>query len=118
MFKYIIGSVAVLLTTSISFAETTVKPFGCTTRENIEKLLNDGDFIPFSKGTTPDNKFHEIWLNVKGQITVVSYAKPKDDNSKSIGEVCVISMTNDEVYNGTTVEMLNKAFTAQEGQKL
>lgn len=120
MFKYILGSIAVLVTSSAIgvAAENTPKPFGCTSRDNIEKLLNAGEFISFSRGTTPDNKLHEIWLNVKGQIVVVSFDKPPNDDTKQIKEVCVISMTNDEVYNGTTVEMLNKAFTAQEGQKL
>lgn len=114
MYKFLFTSIiTTMLGISNVYAAEAVqlpKPLTCTTKENVEKLIQQGEFFAFSRGTAPDNKSHEIWLNVKNQIIVVAFDKPPNNDSKLIKEVCIISMTNDEVYNGETVDMLHKAF--------
>lgn len=103
MSKYILGIIILLVSASFSTAEEAQNTSNCFTKEKIESLLNEGEFVGLSKGTTFDNKTHEIWLNTKNQMTVVSYNKLDKDS-----KFCIISMTNNQMYNGETIELLHK----------
>lgn len=89
--------------------ETKPNSFGCYPREQVEKLLTEGNFETFSRGTTPDNKFNELWLNGKSQMVLIAFNKPVNNDYKSIKDVCIISMTSEVTYNGTTIQELYKA---------
>ena len=115
-----LGLLGLLALNTVTYAETNTDPkiYGCTTKEKIEKLLNDGEFYPLGRGTTPENKFHEVWLNGKSQMIVLAFEKPQNDDNKQIKNVCVISMTNNEIYNGDTVNALSKSLEPAPGNKL
>lgn len=106
MLRYLLISIAVLASNS-ALAETVL---GCYPRERVEKTLSNGEFVTLSRGMAPDGKATEIWLNGKSQMMIITYVKPKDKDSKSISEVCVITAIEDMVYNAATVDAMQKSF--------
>lgn len=106
MLKNLLIGVALLVSSSAS-SETVL---GCYPKERVEKTLSNGEFVTLSRGAAPDGKITEIWLNGKGQMMIITYNKPKDKDSKSISEVCVITAIEDMVYNATTIEAMQKSF--------
>lgn len=116
MFKIFSTSFALLtLTSAIAFAETTKPQFtvpgvGCIPKNDLETILNDGKFTVLYRGTSPvDKKLTELWINGASQTMTVSYDPPADNKHESIKEVCVISVTSNTMWNGDTIELMNKA---------
>lgn len=108
MIKTVFVATLMSLTTIIpALAENkTNVSLGCYSKDKIEKLINDGEFVVLLRGTDPNGKFNEIWLGPNSQSLVLSFDKPKDKDSKNIGEICVIAASSDVVYSSKTIETL------------
>lgn len=104
MNKFLASLVITVGLTTGAMAET-----GCSDTTSFNKLLNDGGFEVLLRGNAPDGKVNEIWINGKASVLYVAYDKPKDDKPESIKQVCVTGVANKVVYNGDTIELLNKA---------
>lgn len=107
--KTIIAMLAAAFMTTSAYAGDLTNGNGCGDVGNFNKLLNDQDFIVLTRGEGPDGKVNEVWLNGKALIMVVAYDKPAGDKPENIKQVCVLAMAKKNVYNGDTVEVLNKS---------
>ena len=123
MNKIMITAIAALIATS-ALAETTVAlptkspadtsattelPIGCTESKTVNSFLNNNGFVVLYRSQRVQGTYVESWINSKSQVVTVSYLKPADNNADSIKEVCVVDFSSKVVYNGDTVEILNKA---------
>lgn len=82
---------------------------GCTSKDTIEKFLNDNEFVTFVRGTGSSGKINEVWINSKSYIVTIAYDRPTDNKAENIKEVCVVNMMKNAIYNGDTVETLGKS---------
>jgi len=126
MNKIMITAIAALIATS-ALAETTVPlptkrpldletttgptdlPIGCTTATTVNKFLNDNGFVVLYRSQRVPGTYVESWINNKSQVATISYLNPADGKADSIKDVCVVDFSTKVVYNGDTVEILNKA---------
>ena len=109
MNKIIVAALATLFVTTASAKEVEVAKNGCYPREQVEALLNKGEFIIALRGKALSGRLSEVWLNSQSVVMVLEYNKPDGDDAKNIKEVCVSTAMSDVVYNGTAVEVLNKS---------
>lgn len=107
MNKIIMTIAAAFISTGAIAAEKEIN--GCGSVATFNKLLNDQDFIILTRGEGIDGRVNEVWLNGKAVVMTVAYDNPKDGKPENIKEVCVLAMTKKNMYNGDTVEVLNKS---------
>lgn len=93
---------------------TTANPLppkiGCAPREEIEKIIDEGDYeILFRGNSSEANKVTEVWFNGKGNTVSLNFAKPEKDDRTLIKIVCILDSTSKTTYNGDSVELLSKA---------
>lgn len=109
MLKGLVLSVALLASSSVYAANV----LGCYSRDRVEKTLSSGEFAMLSRGTNPNSKVIEVWLNGKSEMMVISYTKSKNKDDKTISDVCVITAMEETYYNSGTIEALHKIFEKQ-----
>lgn len=82
---------------------------GCLSRDEANKVIENGDYVILVRGTDPLKRIIEIWFNGKKDVVVFTYEKPKDDKPENIKEVCIQGFGEDIVFNGDAVDLLKKA---------
>lgn len=82
---------------------------GCLSRDEANKVIENGDYVILVRGTDPLKRVIEIWFNGKKDVVVFTYEKPKDDKIENIKEVCIQGFGENIVFNGEAVELLKKA---------
>jgi hypothetical protein len=80
----------------------------CTSKDQLNKLIEKGQFIIFTRGTI-DKTTIESWINNDGAILTIGYDTPKDNKSENIKDVCVLSFAMSVNYNGEVIEKLYDA---------
>lgn len=101
-----LSAALLIVTTTGAWANNHEVGPGCFPREKVETMLTQGDFASLSRGTAPDGRLVEHWLNSKGQTMTISYKKPQNSEDKTISDVCIIMATQDTSYNGATVDAM------------
>lgn len=112
MKKILLPAILALIPFTANAATATNSPAaktGCVPREEIEKLIDEGNYEILFRGTTSENKFTEVWFNGSGNTVSLNFDKPEHDDRKLIKVVCVIDSTSKTTYNGDSIELLSKA---------
>lgn len=93
-----------------SDTEVFLTPYlGCYAKSDVEKLLNQGEFVTLMRSNGPDGRVNELWVNGRGYTTTLAYSNPK--KATKIDKVCVTNVTKSTVYNGDTIKVMNSAYT-------
>jgi len=88
--------------------ETKLDP-GCITKKQADEVLDKGGYEILVRGQDPLKRAVELWFNGKKEMVVIAYTPGADNNPDNIKEVCIQSFGENIVFNGDSVELLNKA---------
>lgn len=101
--------ISLLPFTATAATVDSIAKLGCAPKEEIEKIIDDGEYEILLRGNSEDNKVTEVWFNGKGNTITLNFTKPEKDDRTLIKIVCVLASTNKTTYNGDSVELLHKA---------
>jgi hypothetical protein len=103
------GAIASQHQVKASDSEVLLTPYlGCYAKTDVEKLLNQGEFVTLMKSNGPDGRINELWVNGSGYTTTVAYPAPK--KTAKIDKVCVTNVTKSTVYNGDVIKVMSATY--------
>lgn len=90
-------------------SEDTLTPYlGCYSKTQVEKILNDGEYVTLYRAKGPDGRVNELWINGHGITATVVFKDPKNGDHTNIKDVCVTNVTKNTVYNSALLDAMTK----------